>query len=688
MSGTHYRTCHLCEANCGLVIEIDDGKVLSIKGDPQNALSRGHICPKATAIADIQNDPDRLRRPLKRTGDRWEEVSWASALEEIGERFRTLGPEPGRSAALYFGNPTAHNYGIVTQMHLLKKAARTRNVFSAATTDQMPQNVAAMWVYGHMALVPMPDIDRTRTLVVLGGNPKVSNGSGWTVPDFTKRLKDLQVRGGKLIVIDPRHTETAALADRHLFIRPGGDVFFLIALLLALDEGGLVNPGRLAEMVTGWDRVWAAIREFDLDRCARAAGMDPDAVRGIAKELAAGPAALYGRMGTTAQMFGTTVHWLIHLVNIAAGNLDREGGMMFGTPAADLVTGSNGGSYDRYRSRVSGHPETMGEFPAVALPEEIETPGEGQVCALITVAGNPVLSNPNGPRLARALGNLDLMVSVDIYLNETTRHAHFILPPCGPLENDHYGLLLLPFAVRSFTKYSLPMFDKGQDEKADWEILRALAGTLDPGLKDAAPLPRDILDMLLQNGPYGLTLSEVENAPHGLDLGPLKPRLPERLQTEDNKIHLAPDILIVDLERVRAQLGSAGENGLLLIGRRHIRSNNSWLHNSRRLVKGKNRCTLMMNPEDARARNLGDGSMAEVSSRTGRVRVPVEITQDMMPGVVSLPHGWGHDLPGVSLSVAKDHAGVSVNDVTDETLFDPLSGNAAFNGVPVEVSSV
>lgn len=684
MTSVRTRTCHICEANCGILVELEGARVVSIKGDPDDVLSRGHICPKATAIADLETDPDRLRHPVRRSPTGWERVSWEEAFADIGERYAAL-KAAGHEGALYIGNPTAHYYAAGMAFPGLKKALATPNVFSASTVDQIPHQLVQMWMYGHNALWPIPDIDRTQHMVIIGANPFASNGSTWTVPGIRQRVNALQARGGRLTVIDPRRTETAQAADTHLFIRPGTDAAFLIALLLALDEGGLVAPGRLAPMLEGFDEALAALSRFGIPALCAFSGVAETDVRALAAALGAGePAAVYGRMGVSTAEFGTLNHWLIQLVNIATGNLDRVGGAMFSTPAIDLVAGSGAGNRGRYRSRVSGYQELLGEFPVVALPEEIMTPGEGQVKALVVVAGNPVLSCPDGRVIDEALATLDLMVSVDMYVTETSRHAHYILPPCGPLSKDHYPLALGPIAVRNYAKYSPALLPMPEGEKNDWEILvelsRALA--LARGLAPANPVPPQVmLDGMLKR--RGLSLELLEANPHGLDLGPLEAgRLPERLR--DGRIHCAPPECLADLDRLAARMAEP-EAGLLLIGRRHIRSNNSWLHNSPRLIKGPGRCTLMIHPLDAEARGIRDGALVRAETAAGAVEVPAEVTDAIMPGTVSLPHGFGHGRDGVQLSVARRRPGVSLNDLTRRDRFDPLSGNAALNGTPVEV---
>ncbi|WP_448581561.1 molybdopterin oxidoreductase family protein [Thermaurantiacus sp.] len=684
MTTVHTRTCHICEANCGLLVELDGRRVVSIKGDPDDVLSRGHICPKATAIADIETDPDRLRMPMRRVGRDWVPVSWEEAFADIGARYADIKAQ-GFEGALYIGNPTAHNYSLGMAFPGLKKALGTPNVFSASTVDQIPQQLVQMWMYGHNALWPIPDIDRTHFLLLIGANPFASNGSTWTVPGVRERVKALQARGGRLFVVDPRCTETAEAADQHLFIRPGTDAAFLAALLLALDEAGLVAPGRLAAMLDGFDAALAALRRFDIPTLSAFCGIAEADIRALAAELGAGmPAVVHGRIGVSVAEFGTLNHWLIQLLNIATGNLDREGGAMFSTPAIDLVAGSGPGNRGRYRSRVSGHPELLGEFPVVALTEEITTPGAGQVKALVVVAGNPVLSCPDGGALDAALETLDLLVAVDMYVTETSRHAHYILPPCGPLSKDHYPLALGPIAVRNFAKYSPALLPVPEGEKTDWEIVTELSRALAQarGLAPANPVPpRVLLDGMLKRG--GLSLEALEAAPHGIDLGPLAPgRLPGRLR--EGVIRCAPAECLADLDRFAAALAVPAQ-GLLLIGRRHIRSNNSWLHNSRRLLKGPERCTLMIHPDDARDRGIADGTRVRVTSAAGSVEVPAEVTEAIMPGTVSLPHGYGHGRDGVRLSVARQRPGASINDLTRRDRFDPLSGNAALNGTPVNV---
>lgn len=685
---THARTCHLCEANCGILVELDGRTVKSIRGNPDHVLSHGYICPKATAIADIQDDPDRLRRPLKKLRGGWQEVSWDEAFADIAKRVTAIRAS-GKIAATYLGNPLTHNYGFTTQAGAFKKALGLRAFYSASTLDQLPHMIVQKWVYGHFGIYPVPDLERTNMMVIVGGNPLASNGSLWTSPNIRGQIKDLKARGGRLVVIDPRRTETAQLASDHHFIYPGTDTAFFLAVLLSLRAQGLVDPGRLSEMLDdGWSLAWEKFAEFDAAVLSGQCGISQEVIDDIAHGLAAGPAIMYGRMGVSVTQFGTLNHYLIQMINIATGNLDREGGVMLPRPVIDPVVNAGSGAYGRFKSRISGQPEVLGELPAAELAPEITTPGEGQIGALFVVAGNPVLSAPGGRGLDAALGVLDLMVSVDMYVTETSRHADYILPPCGPLEKDHYPMLLAPIAARNFAAYGPAAFQPEEGSKSDWEIIAELTRAITKASGEHipnGPPPRSALDhMLRANTDYNFTLEKLEQAPNGIDLGAHTPQLPERLRTADGLINCAPEHCIADLDRFRDSLNDA-RAPIVLIGRRHVRSNNSWLHNSRRLIKGPNRCTLMINPADARAHNIGNEDMVRVFNHVGDVQLPAEITDDVMPGVVCIPHGYGHGREGVKLAVAAERPGVSINDLTDPALLDPLSGNAVLNGVPVQI---
>lgn len=711
MAKVHHRACNLCEAICGLEIQLgDDGRIASIRGDAQDPLSRGHICPKAVALKDIHEDPDRLRHPeLRKSDGTWQRLPWDEAFDLAASRLLAVQKKYGRdSVAVYNGNPNVHNYGSLIFGPPLLHALRSKNRYSATSADQLPHHLVSYWMLGHMLLLPVPDLEATEHLLVFGGNPAVSNGSMMTAPDVKKRLKEIRARGGRVIVVDPRRSETAELADEHIFVRPGTDAWLLLAMLQTLFAEDLARPGRLEVMTRNLDTLRAAVAEWTPEAVTDLVGVPAETIRRLARELAASPkAAVYGRIGVSVQEFGGICQWAIYALNLVTGNLDRRGGVLFPTPAVDLLDiKRGGGSYGRWRSKVRGLPEAFGELPVATLAEDILDDKAPQIRALITSAGNPVLSSPNGRRLERALSRLEFMVSIDYYRNETTRFADLILPPTAALEHDHYDLVFHALAVRNTARYSAPLFEPAEDTRHDWQILLELHRRLAPKAKMPVRFwraassrlgPRGLLALMLRFGsrgaklwPFssGLTLAKVEQAEHGLDLGPLEEGLlPQRLRTKDHKIDAAPKLLVQDLERLRTRAAElrAAPAGLLLIGRRHLQSNNSWMHNSERLLRGKERCTLLLHPDDAQKRGIEGGSVS-VRSRVGEVLVPVEISEEIMPGVVSLPHGWGHKRPGVQLREAEKKPGMSVNDLTDEQRVDLLCGTAAFSAVPVEVA--
>ena len=732
MSHSALRICPLCEATCGLVLTIEDGRVTGARGDRDDVFSHGYICPKGASFAELDNDPDRLQAPLIRRDGELVETSWAQALAAAVAGLQRVQADPESSVAVYLGNPNAHTIAGGLYAPQLVRALKTRNVFSASTLDQMPKHVACGYLYGNAFAFTVPDVDRTDHLVVIGANPLVSNGSIATAADFGGKLKALQRRGGRLTVIDPNRTRTAAMANRHIAPRPGTDAALLFAVVNVLIDADL---GGLAPHVIGVEQVQAMALEFPPEAVAEHCGVDAQEIRALARDIAAGPrTAVYGRMGTSTVRFGTLTSWLVDVVNVLTGNLDRPGGAMFPTSpisgAPRPARPGRGFTTGRWHSRVSGHPEVASELPTALLPEEIETPGAGQVRALLTVAGNPVLSAPDGDRLSAALDGLEFMVCIDPYLNETTRHADVILPPPPPSHSPHFDVALAGVAVRNNARYSPPVFALPDDRPDEVEIICRLAlgilgvGTdADPKLVDdqiisavlgkevadpaspvsgrsvaelAAMLPEGPgyerrLDMMLRLGPFGdafgansegLTLQTLKDNPHGIDLGPLTTRIPEVLRTPSGKLELAPEPILADIPRLQAAL-SAEDSGFLLIGRRHLRSNNSWMHNLPALAGGTNRCTLQIHPDDAA--RLGVTDTAVVTGPGGKLEVPVEITDNIRPGVVSLPHGWGHTAPGTRLSVAATQAGVNVNGLLDSSLLEPLSGTAVLNGVPVEV---
>ena len=695
----HHRACHLCEAICGLTIETTETEgqvaITSIKGDALDAFSRGHICPKAVALQDIQNDPDRLRQPMRRVGSEWLPIEWEEAFALVAEKLAAIQERHGQNAvAVYQGNPSVHNYGLMTHSNYFLGLVKTRNRYSATSVDQLPHHLSSYLMYGHGLLLPIPDIDHTDFMLILGGNPLASNGSIMTVPDVEKRLKAIQARGGKVVVVDPRRSETAAIADQHVFVRPGGDAALLFGMLSTLFSEGLTRESHLP--IEGLDEVRNAVASFTAEAMSSLCAVPADQIRQLARDFAAAPSAVcYGRMGVSTQAFGTLCHWLVQLINLVTGNLDRVGGALCTEPAVDLVASTSGGHFNKWQSRVSGRPEYGGELPVSALAEEMLTEGEGQIRALITVAGNPVLSTPNGRQLEQALDGLEFMLSIDLYINETTRYADLILPSTSALENDHYDTTFNLFAVRNVTRFNRAILAKPEGALHDWEIFvglaKAFAEKTGKELKPTMP-PSKMIDMGLRMGLYGdaseqkLSLATLFDHPHGIDLGALKPNLATRLKTSNGHVQAAPPEILADLARFAAQQAPAADE-LLMIGRRHVRSNNSWMHNYHRLVKGKPRHQLLMHPDDLASRGLSDGQRVRVSSRVGQIEVEVLGSLDMMKGVVSLPHGWGHARPGVHMTIASAQPGSSANDLTDECQLDELSGNAALNGVPVTVAA-
>ena len=740
-----HRTCPLCEATCGLEIAVAGDRVLRVRGDEKDPFSQGFLCPKGSTLGDLHHDPDRLRSPLVRREGRLVPASWDEAFAEVERGLSAVLAAHGRQTlAVLLGNPVTHHLAPAFYLRPLIRAAGTRNLFSASTVDQMPQHVVSGLLWGDPNAFPIPDVDRTDYLLMLGANPLASNGSLLTAPDLPGRLKRFKPRGAKLIVVDPRRTETAERADEHLFIRPGTDVFWLAALVETLFAEGLVSIGRLEPWVVGVDEIRVLVAPFTPERVAPLCGIDPATTRRIARSLAsAAAAAVYGRIGNHTVEFGTATAWMAAVLNVLTGNFDRPGGVMTSSPVASKIDdgepGGRGYRVGRWKSRVHGHPEVNGEFPAATLADEIETPGEGRIRALLSVATNPVRSSPNSERLDRAFAQLDFYVAVDIYVNESTRHANVILPPPSALEEENYELTFMANAVRSIAKYAPPVFPRAPGSgpsEADLFaklvlILRGEGASADPArvhdalvdeaiererTNPASPLAGcdaeqirralaghspvgKLLDLRLRTGwqgdlfgqrAGGISLAKLAEHPHGVDLGPMVERFPARLATESSRLELTPGPLVEDWRRVRERLDAppaSAASGLRLIGRRHVRSNNSWMHNLEPLVSGRARCTLLMHPDDAAERGLDNGVRAAIRSRVGRLEVEVETSAALMRGVVSLPHGWGHDVPGIAMRVAQAHPGVPSNVLTDDRVIDTASGNAVLNGIPVEVEA-
>ncbi|MEY4541275.1 MAG: hypothetical protein RLZZ306_3032 [Bacteroidota bacterium] len=725
---THFRACNLCEAICGLEITVNENnEILTINGDKKDPFSRGHICPKAVGLKDIYLDKNRLKQPVRRTATGWETISWDEAFDEVASKLKAIQEQHGKDAVgIYQGNPSVHNSGTLLSAPALLRALGTKNRFSATSADQLPHHFVSSLMFGHPLLLPVPDIDRTDFMLIMGGNPLASNGSMMTVPDVANRLKAIQKRGGKFVVIDPRKTETAKIADQHIFIKPATDVYLLLAILnevidayltpqppLLEERGGKTTkirtntPTLIKERGLGGEvasQLKSAIQAYTPETVSSITGIPTETIKNLVQDiLTAKSAVVYGRMGVSVQAFGGVCQWLINCINIFSGNMDSEGGAMFTQPAFDLWGRAKRGEkyFNRYQSAVRKLPEFDGELPVSAMGEDIL---DGGIKALFTVCGNPVLSTSNGTQLDTALEGLDYMVSVDIFINETTRHANIILPPTTGLEVAHYDLAFYNLSVRNAAKYSEPLFEKDNNQRHDWEIFEEIKNRLisQEGAEIPAPKnPEEKLAMAMQFGPYGkdgLTLQKLKDNPHGEDLGALRPCLKEKLLTDNQLINIIPDLLLNDLERVKEMFNIHGMTqshamndglndgfDLQLIGRRHLRSNNSWMHNSERLVKGRDRCTLMIHPETAANRGVVNLEKVQIESRVGKVEITVEITDEIMPNVVSIPHGFGHARKGVQLDIATAHAGVSLNDLTDDLLIDELTGNSAFSGVPVRI---
>ncbi|MFI0787965.1 molybdopterin oxidoreductase family protein [Streptomyces lydicus] len=740
MTRTALRICPLCEATCGLTVTLDGDRITAARGDRDDVFSKGFVCPKGVSLGELDADPDRLTRPLVRRDGELTEATWDEAFAAVQAGLRPVVEAHGPDAvAVVLGNPNVHTVAGALYPSVLLAGLRSRSVFTASTVDQMPKHVSSGLLYGDPLAIPVPDLDRTDHLLIIGANPMDSNGSLCTAPDFPGRIRALRRRGGRLTVIDPRRTRTAKLADEHLAIRPGTDALLLFAMIHVLFEEGLVDLGERAAHVIQADEVERLAAGFTPEAVAGPCDLPAASVRRLARELAAADsAAVYGRIGASTVEFGTLTSWLVDVLAVLTGNLDRPGGLMFplsATGAAPRPAGPGRGfALGRWRSRVSGHPEAKSELPIAALAEEIDTPGEGRVRAAVAIAANPVLSVPDGDRLDAALASLDFMVSVDPYLNETSRHADVVLPPPPPSRGAHFDYTFNALAVRNQVRYTrpvLPLADGQPDECAiQARLILCLGGQdgADPALVDAmvidtalgkavadphspvhgrqpAELAAELtgrdgaerrLDMMLRLGPYGegfgadpegLSLARLLDHPHGIDLGPLTPRIPALLKTPSGAVELCPAPIAAEAERLRARLGAVPD-GLLLVGRRHLRSNNSWLHNVPALMGGSNRCTVQVHPDDAARLGLTDGGPARLKGDGGEVEVPVEVTDTVRPGVVSLPHGWGHDRPGTRLGVAAADPGVNVNQLNAGRLLDPLSGTAVLNGLPILLTPV
>lgn len=703
------RQCTLCEAHCGILVTVEDSTVTRIEGNPDDVLSQGYICPKATAMAGLHDDPDRLRTPVRRVGDRFEAIGWDEAFREIGTRLRQIRRDHGPHAVgMYLGNPAAHNSAIMYAM-ALRASLRTRNFYTASSIDQFPQEFVAWQMYGSNFLMPIADIDRTDRLVILGANPAVSNGSVTTMPGAKNRIKAVRARGGTVVVIDPRRTETARLADEHVAVLPGGDPYLLLAVLHVLLTEELCDPAAVRAQCAGTAELRQLVADFSPEDAAPLAGVDAETIRRLARDHAAAESAvMYARIGVCQTLTGTITHWLVNTINALTGNLDRPGGQMYATPAVDLLPLARRVPpfHGAWTDRSGKYKSFRSELPVAALASEILDEGPDRIRAMITYAGNPVLSTPQRGQLDKALGSLDFYVAVDMYITETTRHADIILPPVSPLEREDLDILLTMFSVHNNVRYNARAIKAPPDGLEDWEIMarltteilplpvRSLTGrALNAVLAQFSPIRAAAVGMavgphgVLRRGRRGVTLAKVRAARGGIDLGPLEPRLASLITTPDRKVHVAPAPFVAEARRILADTGTARDNGfdLQLIGRRHLRSNNSWLHNVPSMVKGRDRCTALMHPDDAEARGLAAGDQVTVTSPIGTIAVPVEISADIRPGTVAIPHGWGHREEGVGWTVAAALPGANVNLLHDPEQVDRISGNAAVNSTWVKV---
>lgn len=714
------RVCNLCEAMCGLVIERGDGKDMRIRGNRDDVFSKGAFCPKSQGLKDLLFDPDRVRKPLKRVSGQYVSMSWEEAFGDISHKINEIQKKYGTDAvAVYSGNPNTHHFGNLLILPLFLASLRTPNKYSATSVDQLPHMLVSYLMFGHQLLLPIPDVDRTRSIIMFGANPAVSNGSILSAPGLSSRLKALAQKGGKVFLFDPRYTETASIATHHYFIKPGTDAFLLAAILHRLIKKGGLRLGRLGGMVKNLDPVLGLFTSFDIQSVEQITGVSSAAIDEVLEELLHDkPAIVYGRLGVSAQKYGLLCQWMIYLLNIFTGNLDREGGVLFTKPAFDIINlatkiGSRG-SFRRRYSRVHHLPEFAGELPVATLADEILTPGKGQIKALITVAGNPVLTTPEGRRLESALKNLELMVSIDIYQNETTGLANYILPSTTPLERSHFDLVFNALSSRNIVRYSPPVVEPPTHSLADWQILLELWSRI--GIHDSlwtrikkgsikrflfATGLEPLLDLGLRFGPYrkeGMSLKKVKKNENGIDLGPLKPRLPAILATLDKKIDLLPKPIEEAWNLFRedqmwhvgaiSKKQSEHSEDLLLIGRRHLKSNNSWMHNLTSLNLKKDPCFVMMHPQDAQNRNIQGGTLVKVTTAVGSLELPVHISEHIMPGVISIPHGYGHNRPHASLSLAEKAPGKSINDIMDATQLDQVAGTAILNGQKVKVTAM
>jgi len=720
MKTTKYGICPICGSACGLVVEIEDGRITKVTGDREDPHSRGFVCPKGRSLKHQHTDPDRVVEPIRRDGDSWSPVGWDEAIGDIADRIVKVQKKYGRdSLAMYVGDGATHSYKALMATAAFVGATGTKNLYTANSMDTLPRMLASKLFYGNSGVLPIPDVERTGYLLVIGSNPVVSNGSVMTAPGFARYIRDIQKRGGKVVVVDPRRNETAEKSGEHYFIRPETDVFFLLALMNVIFEEKLDRPGALKSRIRGYAALKRRARDFTPERASRLTGIPAGNIRRIAREFSgADTAVCYGRMGTCAQVFGTTASMLVDVLNVITGNFDRPGGAMFTTPAIDMSSVMKAigmtGAHGKNHTRVSGLPDFNGEMPCAALAEEIEA--SNGIRALVVVGGNPAVSIPNTARLVSAFGKLEIMVSLDPHVNATSCHADYILAPAIGLEHEIYPVMAYATAVHNVAKWAPRVIDPPPGVKYDSEILGELicrvAGGHTPfprivsgGLSSigSAIEGRELLKLLIALGPHGrlsriarregeaLTLEDLEKKPHGIWLGQLEPGIDRQLGRR-GKINLMPKVLRGEFDRINEfgetierQGDAAGEDTMILISRRQLRFFNTSLHNINNLATGPEQCVIEINPADAKGRKIKTGDTVKVETDNGTAEIEAEVSDRVMPGVVSIPFGWNGPQPAAQQEVLNRHPGTNVNTITDQSRIDPVSAMTAFNGTRVRV---
>jgi formate dehydrogenase len=703
--------CRICEPLCGLRVTVEDGKVARIRPDPDHPLSAGFACPKGIAMTDVQNDPDRVLHPLRRRDGGFERVSWDEALDEIGTRLgRILDERSGPALGWYMGNPGAFSYSHPLWVKALLDAVGSPHWYTASSQDVSNRFAASAFLYGSPFLLPIPDLARTDLLLMVGANPLVSHGSVMSAPRVKDQLHAITERGGRVVVVDPRRSETAR-AFEHLAVNPDSDAWLLLSLLHVIFAGGLEDALAIERQASGTEALRALAAKHPPEVTEERTGVPAARVRELARDLArAEHAAVYGRTGSCLGRNGTLVSYLLDALNVVTGNLDREGGAMFGNPpiAFDKVADRIGaGTYGKVRSRIGGFPEVLGALPASLMAKEIRAPGEGQLRALFVSAGNPVLSVPNGDELEAAMRELDLFVSIDLYVTETNREADFVLPATTFLEREDFPLPFLPLFTTPFVQWTDPLVEPAGEARQEWEVIEQIAkrvGVVPSSSRLGRVLgriglklsPQRLMDLLLRTGSKGdwfglrrggLSLRKLRDNPHGVVLAEhLEPGvLPDKIRHRDKRVRLDPPEIIEDAGRLAARNGRDPEFPLRLIGLRELRSHNSWMHNARLLMRGGRVHAARVHPDDAEDHGIEDGEPCRISSPHGSIELPALVTDEIVAGTVAVPHGWGHQRGG--WSVAREAGGANVNALSSSEPEDleRLAGMAHLNGIPVRI---